>query len=60
MLGWRWRGFCNTYSMTMLHFVPFTSIDGSSVVRLKSLSVDRPHELERLDGDGPHLPDDWS
>ena len=30
MLGWRWRGFCNTYSMTMLHFVPFTAIHRSS------------------------------
>ena len=41
MLGWRWRGFCNTYSMTMLHFVPFTSIDrSSSSVGATSISFD--------------------
>ena len=41
MLGWRWRGFCNTYSMTMLHFVPFTSTDrSSSSVGATSISFD--------------------
>ena len=41
MRGSRWRGFCNTYSMTMLHFVPFTSIDrSSSSVGATSISFD--------------------
>ena len=56
MLGWRWRGFCNTYSMTMLHFVPFTSIDrSSSSVGATSISFDSSCAARRCEKLSPNL-----